>query len=52
MSKRGTSFKKGEAITTGSYKGIVEVDFDKPTEIAYEGLGSYSVEFKEIQKSA
>ncbi len=52
MSKRGTSFKKGEAITTGSYKGIVEVDFDKPTEIVYEGLGKYNVEFKTIEKSA
>ena len=46
MSKRGTSFKKGEALTTGSYKGIVEVDFDKQTEIVYEGIGKYSVEFK------
>jgi len=46
MSKRGTSFKKGEKITTGSYKGIVEVDFDKPTEIVYQGLGKYTVEFK------
>lgn len=48
MSKRGTTFKKGEAITTGSYKGIVEVDFDKPTEIVYEGLGKYTVEFKTL----
>jgi len=45
MSKRGTTFKKGEAITTGSYKGIVEVDFDQATEIEYKGLGKYSVTF-------
>lgn len=48
MTKRGTTFKKGEAFTTGSYKGIVEVDFDKKTEIEYDGIGSYSVVFKEI----
>lgn len=48
MSKRGTNFKKGEAITTGSYKGIVEVDFDKPTEIVYEGMGQYNVVFKTL----
>lgn len=46
MSKRGTSFKKGEKLITGSYKGVVELDFDKPTEIAYQGLGKYTVEFK------
>ncbi|MBU2871768.1 hydratase [Colwellia sp. E2M01] len=48
MSKRGTTFKKGEAFTTGSYKGIVEVDFDKKTEISYAGIGSYTVTFKEL----
>jgi len=48
MSKRGTTFKKGEAFTTGSYKGIVEVDFDKKTEVSYAGIGSYSVTFKEL----
>ncbi|MEI6894148.1 MAG: hydratase [Colwellia sp.] len=48
MSKRGVTFKKGEAFTTGSYKGIVEVDFDKKTEIEYAGIGCYSVTFKEL----
>jgi len=48
MSKRGTTFKKGEAFTTGSYKGIVEVDFDKKTDISYAGIGSYTVVFKEL----
>ena len=48
MSKRGTTFKKGEAFTTGSYKGIVEVDFDQKTDIEYAGIGSYSVVFKEL----
>ncbi|BCE00975.1 hypothetical protein [Marinicellulosiphila megalodicopiae] len=47
MSKRGTSFKKGDAFTTGSFAGIVEVDFDKKTDIEYVGLGNYKVEFKE-----
>ncbi|HEY5715114.1 MAG TPA: hydratase, partial [Psychromonas sp.] len=45
MSKRGTSFKAGQAIITGSYAGIVEVAFDQPTEIEYENLGKYTVEF-------
>ncbi|PKF63101.1 hydratase [Psychromonas sp. psych-6C06] len=47
MSKRGVSFKAGEAFITGSYNGIVEVDFNQLTEISYQGLGSYSVTFKE-----
>ena len=48
MTKRGTTFKKGEAFTTGSYAGIVEVDFDKKTDIDYAGIGRYSVVFKEL----
>ncbi|MCJ8314038.1 MAG: hydratase [Saccharospirillaceae bacterium] len=50
MSKRGTAFKKGDAFTTGSFAGIVEVDFDKKTEIEYVGIGSYEVVFKELVK--
>ncbi len=49
MSKRGSSFKAGEAIITGSYAGIVEVAFAQPTEIEYENLGKYTVEFKAIK---
>lgn len=48
MSKRGTNFKAGEAITTGSYAGIVEVDFDKETHIVYQGIGEYKVTFKAL----
>ena len=48
MSKRGTDFKAGQAIITGSYAGIVEVEFDKQTEIEYVGLGKYNVEFKTL----
>ena len=46
MSKRGTDFKAGQAIITGSYAGVVEVTFDCNTEIEYQGLGKYQVEFK------
>ena len=46
MGKRGVSFKAGQAIITGSYAGIVNVEFDKPTEIEYAGIGKYTVEFK------
>jgi 2-keto-4-pentenoate hydratase len=47
MTRRGIDFQAGEAIITGSYCGIVEVDFDTPTTIDYEGLGEYQVVFKE-----
>ncbi|MGF1751734.1 hydratase [Vibrio cionasavignyae] len=47
MSRRGTAFAAGEAIITGSYCGVVEVDFDKPTLIQYEGLGEYAITFDE-----
>lgn len=48
MSKRGTSFKAGQPIITGSYKGIVEVEFDQETHIVYEGIGEYKVTFKAL----
>lgn len=48
MSKRGTSFTKDQAIITGSYKGIVNCDFDIETTISYENIGEYKVTFKEL----
>jgi 2-keto-4-pentenoate hydratase len=47
MSQRGVSFKAGEAFITGSYNGIVEVDFNQLTTVTYEGLGEYQVTFIE-----
>ncbi|MCA0937529.1 hydratase [Vibrio alginolyticus] len=47
MTRRGVDFQANESIITGSYCGIVEVEFDKPTTITYEGIGEYTVEFKE-----
>lgn len=47
MTRRGITLKAGEAITTGSFCGIVEVEFDKPTTINYEGIGQYQVTFIE-----
>ncbi|PKG38798.1 hydratase [Psychromonas sp. Urea-02u-13] len=47
MSQRGVSFTAGQAIITGSYAGVVEVDFNCLTEIEYEGLGKYQVTFIE-----
>jgi 2-keto-4-pentenoate hydratase len=46
MGKRGVGLNAGAAIITGSFKGIVNVDFDIETTIAYEGLGEYQVTFK------
>ncbi|MGL1959143.1 MAG: hydratase [Colwellia sp.] len=48
MSKRGINFEAGQAIITGSYAGIVEVDFDVETKINYENLGEYQVTFKQL----
>ncbi|GAL12160.1 hypothetical protein JCM19233_3152 [Vibrio astriarenae] len=45
MTRRGTDFAAGEAIITGSYCGIVEVEFNKPTTIDYAGIGAYQVTF-------
>ncbi|GLS89659.1 hydratase [Psychromonas marina] len=48
MSQRGVNFKAGQAFITGSYKGIVEVDFNQETAISYADLGEYKVTFKEL----
>jgi len=45
MRERGVSFKKGQAIITGSYAGAIEVPADT-MDITYEGLGKYQVTFK------
>jgi 2-keto-4-pentenoate hydratase len=47
MSQRGVDFKKGQAIITGSYAGLVALEFGKCYDIEYEGIGSYPVTFKE-----
>ena len=51
MTRRGLNFNAGEAIITGSYCGIVEVEFDKPTTISYDGIGQYQVTFYEKVES-
>lgn len=45
MTRRGVNFQAGEAIITGSFCGVVEVGFDKPTTVNYDGLGQYQVSF-------
>jgi 2-keto-4-pentenoate hydratase len=47
MRERGVSFKKGQAIITGSYAGAIEVPINK-TEISYQNLGKYQVTFQPI----
>jgi len=44
MRERGVSFKKGQAIITGSYAGAIEVPVDTMG-ITYENLGQYQVTF-------
>lgn len=46
MSARGVDFKAGQAIITGSFKGIVKLAFEEETTISYAGFGEYSVTFK------
>ena len=46
MTRRGVNFQAGEAIITGSFCGIVEVEFDKVTTVNYDGLGEYQVSFR------
>ncbi|WP_432454000.1 MULTISPECIES: hydratase [unclassified Agarivorans] len=45
MSKRGVSFNAGQAIITGSYAGIVELNFACETEVEYQDLGAYKLKF-------
>jgi 2-keto-4-pentenoate hydratase len=47
MSKRGVTFKKGDAIITGSYAGVVALKFNIETTISYENIGEYKVTFLE-----
>ena len=47
MTRRGVNFQAGEAIITGSFCGVVEVEFDKLTTVNYNGLGEYQVVFND-----
>lgn len=49
MSKRGTDFKAGQAIITGSYAGVVKMEFDQVMQMEYKNLGKYSLEFKKTE---
>ena len=39
MSKRGVTLHKGEVIITGSYAGVIELEFNQRTELNYNGIG-------------
>ncbi|MGY5449602.1 fumarylacetoacetate hydrolase family protein [Agarivorans sp. MS3-6] len=45
MSKRGVSFRAGQALITGSYAGVLELAFDCLNDIEYQHLGAYQIEF-------
>ncbi len=47
MREMGVDLKAGQAIITGSFCGIVELEFNQITQISYQGLGDYQVEFVE-----
>ena len=48
LTKRGIDFKAGQAIITGSYAGVIEVNFEQKCEVEYHGIGKFQVEFKAI----
>lgn len=50
-SARGISFTKGQAFITGSFCGIVDLDFDSSCVISYEGLSSYELVFNALQEN-
>ncbi|MCU4677011.1 hydratase [Catenovulum sp. 2E275] len=45
MREKGVDLKAGQAIITGSFCGIVELEFNQLTTINYQGLGEYKVTF-------
>ena len=47
LSKQGVDFKKGQAVITGSYAGIVNLAFDTDYRISYQNLGEYTIRFKD-----
>lgn len=49
MTRRGVAFQAGEALITGSYCGVVNVEFNQLTQVNYSGLGQYEVTFTEKQ---
>ena len=49
MTRRGVNFQAGEALITGSYCGVVAVEFNQLTQVNYSELGQYKVTFTEKQ---
>jgi 2-keto-4-pentenoate hydratase len=44
LSARGEGLRAGDAITTGSYAGAIEVPAPGPLHVFFGGLGEISVE--------
>jgi 2-keto-4-pentenoate hydratase len=49
MCARGVSFRAGQFIITGSYCGVIDLQFDVLTNLEYRRLGRCSVEFKDMK---
>ncbi|QIR14091.1 fumarylacetoacetate hydrolase family protein [Shewanella aestuarii] len=47
LASKGVGLKKGQAIITGSYAGVVKVAMNTPVTIRYEGLGEFQVNFED-----
>lgn len=48
LTARGLTLKAGQAVITGSYAGIVEVEPNQPTQIRYDGLGQFETTFEAL----
>ncbi|GAA0790296.1 MULTISPECIES: fumarylacetoacetate hydrolase family protein [Pseudomonadati] len=47
LTSKGVNLKKGQAIITGSYCGVVKVPMAAQIDIEYQGLGKVSVQFEQ-----
>lgn len=45
LSELGIDIAKGQAMITGSYAGVVEIETNKEYSVSYQGIGEYSIEF-------
>lgn len=49
LRQQGIPLRKGQAVITGSYAGVLEVPFGRQVEVVFEDLGAIRVEFTEMK---
>ncbi len=45
LSEQGLGIEAGQVVITGSYAGVLNVPFDQPVTVEYQGLGSIKTQF-------